>query len=150
MKSLPAKIATGGVGMEEGSFDGDASDFGQLSESSFNTSNETGSTEEDQLAHKETRAVNILRGLVVFILLLATASVSFVVYKYTSLEEARSFRNAFDGYAGKVIESSEASMQRNLRSMDNFATEVTSFAITQQATWPFFTVPNFPILSRYE
>lgn len=102
----------------------------------------------ETLAKGETRVVRLLRGVVLTVLLLTAAGVSFAVFRYTSNQEQQEFQNSFDDSAKKVIESLKVNTAGQLTAVDNFADAISATAKENNETWPMVTVPNYSLLAR--
>lgn len=100
------------------------------------------------LAKEETKLVRLLRACVLSVLFVTAAGVSFAVYRYTSQQEQKEFRDAFDNHARNVIESLKVATERQLMAVDKFATDATATAKNMNATWPFVTLPDFSLRAR--
>ena len=123
------------------------------------------SVESIGLAKGETRVVNMLKGVVALVLVLATVGASFAVYRYTSNEENNQFEQAFYSHGTKVVESLKDNVEKQLATLDTFSiafttlannadgveegTETEAATATATATrkypspMPFVTVPGF-------
>jgi hypothetical protein len=100
---------------------------------------------ETLLARKETKAVNVLR-LLVLVLLLVTATLTSVgVYLNTSNEEKEDFEVDYQANAERIIESFHDAVVRRLGAINSMATAITSHALDAKQTFPFVTIPNFEI-----
>ena len=95
------------------------------------------------VAKQETKAVNLLKVIVILILLLATALVSAFTYLFTSREETNTFDNNFNQFSNQIISTVQAGAQHRLEAVGTLALLVQTYAINLNATWPFVTVPFF-------
>jgi hypothetical protein len=102
-------------------------------------------TDYKTLARRETKAVNVLRALVL-VLLLVTATLSSIgVYFYTSNEETQKFESTYQANAQRIVESFHDAVERRLGAINSMATAITSYSLDTKQTFPFVTVPNFAI-----
>jgi class 3 adenylate cyclase len=106
-------------------------------------------TDEKVLAHKETKAVNILRAVTFFVLLLATATVSLLVFFYGRDKENDEFLKQFGYNAGKVVDSFQVNAEKRLSALEGFATMITSHALFANETFPMVTLPDFERKASY-
>jgi len=95
------------------------------------------------LAQRETMAVRHLKVCVFLILLIATILVSGFAYWYTKTDEIAKFEGAFAGYTLKIIETVNANAEHKLEAISALALEVEAFAMHDNLTWPFVTIPLF-------
>ena len=98
---------------------------------------------EEQLASKETRAVFRSRVLVFGALFLAASIVSVVVYFITKESEKEDFETTFDGASAKLVESFEEIVQQKIGALNSLSVAFTSYARSQNDTWPFVTMNDF-------
>jgi hypothetical protein len=109
------------------------------------TRSESCETAHETLARKETKAVNVLR-VIVLVLLLVTATLTSVgVYLYTSNEEKHNFEVEYQANAERIIESFHDAVARRLGAINSMATAITSYALDTNQTFPFVTIPHFEI-----
>jgi len=82
--------------------------------------------------------------LVVFLVLLAVAvAVSFSVYHYTKNQELDAFENHFNDQATKVVQAFKFNAERRMEALEAFSTQITSYAISSNSTFPFVALPDF-------
>jgi hypothetical protein len=102
-------------------------------------------TDYETLVRKETKAVNVLRVLVL-VLLLGTATLTSVgVYLYTANEEKQDFEVGYQVNAERIIESFHDAVVRRLGAINSMATAITSHALDTKQTFPLVTIPHFEI-----
>ena len=89
------------------------------------------------------RAVKILRGTVLLILILAATLVSIGVYRYTKHEEQVRFETEYQFNSRKLLEAFLDAIERRLGAIDAMATSCTSHALATNQTFPRFTLPDF-------
>jgi hypothetical protein len=99
----------------------------------------------DTLARKETKAVNVLRALVLALLLITATLTSVGVYFYTSNEEKQNFEVEYQANAERIIEAFHYAVVRRLGAINSMATAITSYALDTNQTFPFVTIPHFEI-----
>jgi hypothetical protein len=97
------------------------------------------------LARKETKAVNVLRVLVLVLLLVATTLTSVGVYIYLSNEETQMFESGYQANAQRIVESFHDAVERRMGAVNSMATAITSYTLDTKQTFPFVTIPNFEI-----
>jgi hypothetical protein len=120
------------------------SDLGMRSATHKNTP-ETCEAAHDTLARKETKAVNVLRVLLLVLLLVTATLTSVGVYFYTSNEEKHNFEVEYQFNAERIIESFHDAVVRRLGAINSMATGITSYALDTKQTFPFVTIPHFEI-----
>jgi hypothetical protein len=123
----------------------DGSDNKSTAGSTYTTRSNTQSvsSDEEQLAQKETTAVFHLRLLVLFALCCAAVLVSVAIYFITSNAEEHEFLGQFEGNAIKVLGSFEEIVGQKLGAIASLAVSFTSYARSTNATWPFVTMNDF-------
>jgi hypothetical protein len=99
----------------------------------------------ETVARRETKAVNVLRALVLLLLLVSATLASVGVYFYTSNAEKQKFEAAYTANAHRMIGSFHDAVERQLGAINSMATTITSYALDTKQTFPFVTVPNFEI-----
>lgn len=92
---------------------------------------------------RESAQVNKLRVIVVAVLLVAAAIVAAIMYWLTTRAEHAEFETAYDGVAGKVIESFEEIVTEKLSAVSSLAVSATAYARSHSVTWPFVTMNDF-------
>ncbi|CAB9526880.1 sensor kinase/phosphatase LuxQ [Seminavis robusta] len=97
------------------------------------------------LAQAETRWVNCLRLAVIAVLLLATIGLSAGVYLYTRQEEQDKFEAHFEDSALQVIENFHDLVDRHIGAASSLSTDITSYALDKNLTFPFVTLPDFAL-----
>ena len=95
------------------------------------------------LAGKETKAVHVLRVVVLMLLLVIAALASTGVYFYTKEDEKEKFEADFHMNALRIIESFHSSVERRLGAVNSMATAITSHARDTNQNFPFVKVPDF-------
>jgi hypothetical protein len=102
-------------------------------------------TDHESLARRETKAVNLLRTLVLVLLLATTTLTSVRVYLYTSHEEKQDFEVGYQVNAERIIESFHDAVMLRLRAINSMATAITSHALDTKQAFPLVTIPHFEI-----
>jgi hypothetical protein len=97
------------------------------------------------LAGKETKAVSVLRVLVLVLLFVTATLTSVGVYWQISNEEKRHFEVEYQANAERIIESFHDAVARRLGAIHSMATAVTSYALDTKQTFPLVTIPHFEI-----
>ena len=124
------------------------SDPDDIESSTATNSASSSSNKGEELAQKESRVVHVLRAVVLGVLLFTAVGVSVAIYRYTSGEETDDFQAAFHNHAAKVIESLKVNTAQQLIVIDSFASTVSAMARDGNMSWPFVTIPSFPLLGR--
>jgi hypothetical protein len=101
--------------------------------------------EKNIFAIQETRNINRLRAIAMFVLGIATLSVAIIVYFKVRHSENIRFYTAYYLDAEKVLLSMGYSIQNNLGVLDSFASTILSFAKQTNQTFPNVTIPNVAI-----
>jgi hypothetical protein len=95
------------------------------------------------LGRKESRAVSVLRVIVIAVIASAAIIVSSCVFIYTRNDEEESFETQFAAHSNRIVESFHDSIEANLGAIDALSVLTTSFALSTGATFPNVTIPNF-------
>jgi hypothetical protein len=106
---------------------------------------EKSETNYETLVRRETKAVNVLRVLVLALLFVMATLTSTGVYLYTSNDEKNSFEAGYQNNAERIIESFHDAVERRLGAISSMATSITSYAVDTNKTFPFVTIPNFEL-----
>jgi hypothetical protein len=107
--------------------------------------NEDCDTDYEKLVRRETKAVHVLRVLVLALLFVTATLASAGVFFYTSNDEKQKFESGYQANAHRIIESLNDAMERQLGAINSMATSITSYSIDSKQTFPFVTIPNFEI-----
>jgi hypothetical protein len=100
-------------------------------------------TDYKALARRETKAVNMLRALVLVLLFVAATITSVGVYLYTSNDETQKFESGYQANAQRIVESFHDAVERRLGAINSMATAITSYSLDTKQTFPFVTIPDF-------
>jgi hypothetical protein len=103
------------------------------------------SNEEVKLAKQETKNILRLRLTVVVILASSIIGVAIAVNSYTHKSENTRFEDQFENDAFKVLESVGSTLEKTMGAFDSLAVTFISFARAQNQSWPFVTIPDFPL-----
>jgi hypothetical protein len=119
-------------------------DFGARS---ANHKNNQESCEKDYetLARKETKAVNVLRVLVLLLLFVTATLQSVGIYLYKTNEEKQKFEVEYQANAERIVESFHYAVVRRLGAINSMATAITCYALDSNTKFPFVTIPHFEI-----
>jgi class 3 adenylate cyclase len=110
------------------------------------TSTKTGGEDERRtLGRKETRAVSVLRFIVIVVIASAAALVATGVYIFTRGSEEDEFETQFAAHSNRVVESFQDSVELKLGAIDALSILTTSHALSTGATFPNVTIPNFEV-----
>ena len=96
-------------------------------------------------AKRETRQILTLRVIVLMVLALATALVSFAISYNTRQGEEKQFASQFTDHAVKLMDAFRVDLTHTISAMDNLAVMYTSQALASQSTWPYTSLPEFEI-----
>jgi hypothetical protein len=107
--------------------------------------NKESDTDFKRLARRETKAVNVLRVLVLVLLLVTATLTSVGVYIVLSNEETKTFESGYQVNAQRIVESFHDAVERRLGAINSMATAITSHALDAKQAFPFVTIPNFEI-----
>jgi hypothetical protein len=99
----------------------------------------------NEIGTKETKDVVCLRFVVFLVLFASVVSVGVTVFLTIRKEERSKFEEAYDSEVSKVFTSITTSLKTLVGSLDMFASIVVSHARDSNSTWPFVTIPDFPI-----
>ena len=103
-------------------------------------------TETESLTgQNDTKIAAKLRWVVVLLFLSMCVVVPILVYRTTRGNETDNFESSFTALAGKVIDSVELQLASKLSAVDSFRISVTSYALDNNATWPFVTIPDYDL-----
>jgi hypothetical protein len=102
-------------------------------------------TDYKRLARRETKAVKVLRVLVLVLLFVTATLTSVGVYFYLSNEETQAFESGYQAKAQRIIESFHDAVERRMGAVNSMATAITSHSLATKQTFPFVTIPNFEI-----
>jgi hypothetical protein len=102
-------------------------------------------TDYKTLAKSETKAVGVLRVLVLVLLFVTATITSVGVYLYTSNDETQKFESGYQANAQRIIESFHDAVERRLGAINSMATAITSHSLDTKQTFPFVTIPDFEV-----
>jgi hypothetical protein len=97
------------------------------------------------LARSATKAVNVLRVLVLLLLFVTATLTSVGVYIYLSNEEKLNFEVGYQANTQRIVESFHDAVERRLGAVNSMATAITSYSLDAKQTFPFVTIPNFEV-----
>ena len=95
------------------------------------------------LAGKESVAVFTLRIVVFLALFMPAGLVSAGVYMYTRNDEEQEFEDQVESNANMIINSFNDALERRIGAINTLSTVITSYALANNHTFPFVTVPHF-------
>ncbi|CAB9513943.1 Receptor-type guanylate cyclase gcy [Seminavis robusta] len=107
--------------------------------------NDASAEERRNLARTETRRVFVLKTVIFVVLILATIATSVAVFSYARSEEDADFEHEFESHATKVFQSFHGAVYRKLGVLDTFSTSITLFALENNLTFPFVTLPFYEL-----
>jgi hypothetical protein len=99
----------------------------------------------NMIAQLESLAVVRIRFIVVFVLILSTVTVSLVVYFFTSKAETQESEHQFRDSSAKVVEALGSALDRTRGAADAFSVILMSYTKITNSTWPYVTLPDFPV-----
>eukprot|EP00980_Cylindrotheca_fusiformis_P011510 scaffold2696_cov104-Cylindrotheca_fusiformis.AAC.9 len=96
------------------------------------------------VAHQEEKAVNRSKLLFFLALLLAVSGAATATYLLMESEEYKDFRDGFAGLGSEVSTVAVQKVDQMFSALDSFSTFISTDAeATQNASWPFVTIPRF-------
>ena len=98
---------------------------------------------------KETRAVQIFRYSSLLGLIIIGIVVSVSVYLYTNNAQNEKFTIAFDDASLEIVDKFLATVEQNLQASSMLSSHITSYALQQNMTFPFVTVPGFELYGSH-
>ena len=96
-----------------------------------------------EISKKETKDVLYLKLMVLFILVVSATTIASCVYIYITRNETAQFESKFQNDADKVFVAIGSSLHRTLGLLDTLSVTYVSYALDQNLSWPFVTLPNF-------
>jgi hypothetical protein len=102
-------------------------------------------TDYETLTRRETKAVNVLRALVLVLLFVTAFIASTGAYLYTANDENQKFEADYQANAERIIDSFYDAVVRRLGAINSMATTITSHALDTEQKFPWVTIPNFEI-----
>lgn len=97
------------------------------------------------LATKETRAVNSLKYVMVFVLTAACVLIASGVHHFVSKSEKDKFEIHFHDGAQKILGAIGRNIDHTFDGIDSLIVSMVSFAHATNQSWPFVTIPDFAI-----
>lgn len=101
---------------------------------------------------RETKAVFILKLIVVLVLILSATIVGTSTFLFLSRNEDQQFQLQYKEDAYKILEAMGSSLDKTLGLLDSVAVQLDSHATSQQqqqqessSSWPFVTLPDFAV-----
>jgi cytoskeletal protein RodZ len=73
-------------------------------------------------------------------------NVGFLLSRATTPSHGHTLDVQYYSFCDLILESTQASSERLLTSVQSFSDSITTYTVATDATWPFVTVPNFEIL----
>lgn len=95
------------------------------------------------LARPETKAVGVLRVIVLTVIAAAALAVSLSVYFYMKRDEESSLDSDFNELSHRLFSGVHANTQLRVQTMDMLGLSLTSSAISTNQTFPFVTFADF-------
>ena len=95
------------------------------------------------MARREARAVLCFKVALILILLGAAALVAALVFRYMHNDEVDEFHESFEEYSQQIIDTVHINAQHKLEAIGTLALQLQAYAINQNLTWPFVTIPFF-------
>ena len=105
----------------------------------------TNDNDKTKINNKDDQAVNRLRIITFFVLVIVAVGVSCVAYFYMAKSEQDDMETQFVHYAGRVVDAFEANTQRRLAALEAFSEQITSYGQHAQIgeSFPMITLPDF-------
>ena len=101
------------------------------------------------LAEKETKRMRYWKWSVVTSLLVTGAVVSWGIYFFLENKQQDDFQNQFYAYAHSIADVTKVKVAAVDEGLQDLASEVTSYALVSNSTWPFVTMPNFEVNANH-
>lgn len=117
--------------------------------SDTNKDDDTNTKKNNSLSRKESKHVDILRNIVIFILVLSAAAIAITVYYLTKNAQTEQFNAQYEGSASKILTSFETVLDKigSTYSIGIAATiqgmNRTGGKHSTSSLWPFVTLPSF-------
>jgi hypothetical protein len=139
------------VGSDRGGADNGGSDHGENSTvySTDQILKHNDAADDPALAHKETRAVNIIRVFMMLVLVGVAATVSYFAFEFTRQNEQELFERTFEDQATKVTETFTANADKRITALQGFSQLITSYTLSSGEQFPMVTVPDFERQAAY-
>jgi hypothetical protein len=103
------------------------------------------SEKDDLIGKQETAIVTRLRLVLLFVLAVSAVGVASTVYVYLKSIEESAFHTQFKHDSVKILQTTANTIDSILGASDNLAVLSVSFARATNQTWPFVTLPDFPV-----
>lgn len=118
-----------------------------ISSSSEGVSSKKGENEQqpDTFAQRETKALSLLRVMVIVVLVVACVLVSLSTFLHTRDKEEKDFESHYAEYASQILNSFQDQVGLQLTALDSLASDISSVARTTVSEWPAVTVPDFEV-----
>lgn len=99
----------------------------------------------ESCSRQETKALSLLRVMVIVVLVAACVLVSVSTFLCTRDKEEKDFESHCSEYASLVLNSFQDRVGLVLASLDSLAADISSAARTTGSEWPAVTVPDFEV-----
>ena len=99
-------------------------------------------SDQQEISRKETLVVLNLRIIVILVLMMTATAVSLVVFKVTHGGQKNEFESTYKASADKVLEAF-GSITSDLSAVAGLSTAATTDGLSDEAEWPFVTMPRF-------
>lgn len=103
----------------------------------------------ESLARAETRAINILRCVVLGVLVLTALIIGAGVVCVTKRIEYNTFQTVVNVDAYQVLKHFATHFQQNLEATAAMSSTITAYAVDHDVEFPFVTIPNFELLGSH-
>jgi len=101
------------------------------------------------LAKTETKVVKILRIIVLAVLLVSAVCFSCGVFIYTRNQETHHFTTDYEDSAYQVLENIHESVERQILGSALLSSSLTSYALSNNLSFPFVTLPDMELLGSF-
>jgi cell division protein FtsL len=122
---------------EEEDLEPDLSDGASIKGENSNNSNE------EVIAHKETKKVGRLKLVVLAALVVSAVVVAVSVHTYITKKEQQLFEEQFEDDTIKVLDAIGATFDKIMWSFESVESDFLTIASVANQTWPFVTIPDF-------
>jgi hypothetical protein len=135
---VPGAICSGWGQPSSRSLELDFNDQSIASEASTETEQQGG-----MCTQRETKALSLLRVMVIVVMLAACGLVSVSTFLYTRDKEEKEFESNYSEYASLVLNTFQDRIGLELAALDSLAADISSAARSTGSEWPAVTVPDF-------
>jgi class 3 adenylate cyclase len=137
---VPGAICSGRAQPSSRSLESDFNNQSIASEASSETEQQG-----EKCTQRERKALSLLRGMVIVVLVAACVLLSVSTFLYTRDKEEKNFESHYSEYASLVLNSFQDRMGLELAALDSLASDISSAVRASGSEWPAVTVPDFEV-----